>query len=90
MAEDPSSNDAPIELESGTYEIIRHRGSRTLVTKGQNRPSEGHKYYENVCAHMTKGTPLVITPEWSRRPIHILDLADQSARKGVSLRVTHK
>jgi len=29
--------------------------------------------------------PLVITAEWSRRPIHILDLAVRSAKAGRSL-----
>jgi hypothetical protein len=31
-----------------------------------------------------KRTPLVITPEWSRRPIHILHLADQSAKQNTA------
>jgi poly(A) polymerase len=28
---------------------------------------------------------LVITPEWSRRPVHVIDLAVQSAKKGRTL-----
>ena len=39
---------------------------------------------------LTKGEPLVITPEWARRPIHILDLANQSAKKGVAMKAKYK
>jgi len=31
----------------------------------------------------------VITGEWSRRPIHILDLACRSAERGRALRAKH-
>jgi scyllo-inositol 2-dehydrogenase (NADP+) len=36
-----------------------------------------------------KGKPLVITAEWSRRPIHILDLGVRSARLGRALPAEH-
>jgi hypothetical protein len=32
----------------------------------------------------------VITPEWSRRPIHILDLAAQSAKQGRALAAKYR
>lgn len=57
----------------------------TSIEKGEHLPSEGHRFYENIAAHLTAGVPLVITPEWARRPIHIIDLAMQSARKGRTL-----
>jgi scyllo-inositol 2-dehydrogenase (NADP+) len=47
--------------------------------------SEGWRFYQNIADHLTKGTPLVITGEWARRPIHILDLAARSAREGRAL-----
>ena len=43
-----------------------------------------------MAEHMTKGTPLVISPEWARRPIHILDLAYRSAREGSALKAKYK
>jgi hypothetical protein len=54
-----------------------------------NPPSEWHRYYENVRDHLLQGSPLVITAEWARRPIHILDLAVKSAAAGRALRVRY-
>ncbi|MBW8782086.1 MAG: Gfo/Idh/MocA family oxidoreductase [Verrucomicrobia bacterium] len=59
------------------------------ITRGRQPKDEGHRFYENIAAHLTVGTPLVITGEWARRPIHILDLAVQSARQGRALPVVH-
>ena len=39
--------------------------------------------------HLVDGAELIITPEWSRRPIHILDLAVQSAKAGKTLSAKH-
>lgn len=65
--------------------VIQHSEDTSVTTRYQNPPDEGHRYYLNVRDHLVKGSPLVITPEWSRRPIHILDLAVQSAKKGRAL-----
>jgi len=67
------------------YEMTVRDGDATVVTKGKNPPVQWDKFYANIADHLTKGVPLVITPEWSRRPIHILDLADRSARAGRAL-----
>jgi predicted dehydrogenase len=72
-------------MEGGGYKLIRKHHGTTLTEQGPSSASEGKKYYQNIASHLTKGTPLVITPEWSRRPIHILDLAVQSAKKGRAL-----
>lgn len=70
----------------GANSFLHHvKGNTKSVTTLPNPPDEGQRYYENVRDHLVKGTPLVITAEWSRRPIHVLDLAAQSARKGRSL-----
>jgi len=95
------SNPKPCQLEitgtKGTYlmkfgqwEIIKKVDGNTVSTKGRDPKSEGWRFYQNVADHLTKGKPLVITPEWARRPIHILDLANQSAKKGCALKVTYK
>ncbi len=52
---------------------------------GPNPKSEGYRFYKNVAGHITRGERLVITPEWSRRPIHILDLAARSAKSGKAI-----
>jgi predicted dehydrogenase len=57
----------------------------TQAVKGRNPPGEGWRFYQNIADHLTKGKPLVITGEWARRPIHILDLASRSARLGRAL-----
>lgn len=67
------------------HEITTHENGQKIVRSGKNPESEGWKLYQNVADHLTKGTALVITPEWARRPIHIIDLAVQSARKGRAL-----
>lgn len=67
------------------HEITVRDGDSTVVIKGRNPAPQWEKYYANIATHLTTGEPLVITPEWSRRPIHILDLADRSAREGRAL-----
>lgn len=64
------------------YEITLHENGEKIVRTGKNPPSEGWQLYQNICDHLTRGIPLVITPEWARRPIHIIDLAIRSVQKG--------
>ncbi len=73
-----------------TCEVTTHQDGNTVVTKYKNPESEGWKLYQNVADHLVKGEALAIPPEWARRPIHILDLACQSARKGTSLKARYK
>ncbi len=72
-------------IEHDRYTIHRRDGRKVTIEEGDHAPTEYHRYYDNIAAHLTKGTKLVITPEWARRPIHILDLAVQSAKIGWSL-----
>ena len=75
--------------EYDTHEIIVRDGDSTVVTKGKNPPAQWEKYYANIADHLVKGVPLVITAEWARRPIHILDLADRSAQEGRTLKAKY-
>jgi predicted dehydrogenase len=88
------SNPKPSVLEitgtRGTY-LMNHRDYRivqprrrgqTLVTEGNTPTNYGERYYKNVARHLTRGDELVITAEWARRAIHVLDLADRSVREG--------
>ncbi|MCX7045636.1 MAG: Gfo/Idh/MocA family oxidoreductase [Candidatus Sumerlaeota bacterium] len=77
-------------FDGPTWEIATVEDGVKTVRSGQNPPSQGQEFYKNVAAHLTKGARLVITPEWSRRPIHILDLACQSAKKGAALKAKYK
>ena len=71
-------------------ETVTGLGDGKFVTERAPHPkSEGEKFYQNIAAHLTGGADLVITGEWARRPIHILDLAAQSARAGRALPVKY-
>ncbi len=72
------------------WESIAVKGKQTIIKKGKNTPDEWHRYYANVVDFLTGKGTLAITPEWARRPIHILDLANQSAKQGKSLNAKHK
>lgn len=70
---------------------VHHIDDGVVKTEhGAHPHSQGQKFYDNVAAHLAKGQKLVITPEWARRPIHILDLAVQSAKAGKTLRAKYR
>lgn len=69
--------------------LITHKGGKTVSTRGKNPPSEWWRFYQNIADHLVKNTHLVITPEWARRPIHIIDLASKSAQKGVAIKAKY-
>ena len=76
-------------FDGGTWEIITHDGEATVSTKGRNPQGEGRRFYRNVASHLSGKEDLVITAEWARRPIHILDLAVRSAKEGVALKAKY-
>ncbi len=76
-------------FSGGDWKIVKHQNGEVVTTTGKNPDSEGEKYYQNIADHLTKDETLVITPEWSRRPIHILDLAVKSAVANKALAATH-
>ncbi len=72
------------------YEITTHkRGGEVVRTTGKNPAGEGWRFYQNIADHMTKGADLVISPEWARRPIHIIDLAVRSAAQGKAIKAKY-
>jgi predicted dehydrogenase len=77
-------------MEHDDYAYTVAKGGEMVTHAGRNQPTEWWQFYENIAAHLTKGDKLIITPEWARRPIHIIDLACQSAKKGVSLKAKYK
>lgn len=80
-----SGTEGSYVIESNGYSLHRRDGQSYSLEQGVHYPNAWEKFYGNISEHLTKGTNLVITPEWSRRPIHILDLAVQSAKKGRAL-----
>jgi predicted dehydrogenase len=77
-------------MDWGVCEVTSHENGTTVIKKYRNPDSEGWKLYQNVADHLVKGEPLVITPEWARRPIHILDLANRSAKAGKALKAKYR
>lgn len=77
-------------MEFDGYEIIQRKANRQITTRGKNPPGQWGKFYRNIMDHFTKGRELVISPEWARRPIHILDLADRSARSGKAMKAKYR
>lgn len=77
-------------FDGRTWTLYAQKGGVKTVQSGINPPSEGEKFYQNIADHLVKGERLVITPEWSRRPIHILDLACQSAAANRAMPALHK
>jgi predicted dehydrogenase len=73
-------------FDGSTWEWRSVDAQGTTIKQGKNRESNaGLCYYQNLVDHLVNGAELIITPEWSRRPIQILDLAVRSAREGRSL-----
>jgi predicted dehydrogenase len=71
------------------WEIVTHDGENEVRNRGTNPANEGWRFYRNVADHLARGKQLVITPQWGRRMIHVLDLAMRSARAGRALRVKY-
>jgi predicted dehydrogenase len=71
-------------------EVITHKDSQTNSVITPIRKNEGWKLYQNVADHLTKGAKLIISPEWARRPIHILDLACRSSKSGHALKAKYQ
>ncbi len=74
---------------SGSETITPGAEGKVVIERAPNPKNEGHRFYENIAAHLTSGEPLVITGEWARRPIHLLDLAVRSAKEGRALPVKY-
>jgi scyllo-inositol 2-dehydrogenase (NADP+) len=73
----------------GSYQIdwthwrLTHvRDGIKSITEGKHPASASHTFYQNVHDYLRGRAKLVITPQWARRLVHILDLGDQSAREG--------
>ncbi|MFP4379783.1 MAG: Gfo/Idh/MocA family protein [Candidatus Sumerlaeia bacterium] len=77
-------------MDGQTYEIITHEKGQKVIRQGRNQADQQEKYYQNVADHLARDKKLIITGEWSRRPIHILDLAYQSADKGKAIKAKYE
>lgn len=76
-------------FDMGSYELVRPKSKSVVREKGTNPDRESWRYYQNVADHLTQGKDLVITPEWSRRPVHIIDCAVKSAKQGKAVKAKY-
>ena len=74
-------------MTQNEFEVVQVRGGEKTVRQGKNRPGEAEKYYLNIAAALSGKAELVITPDWSRRTMQILDVATRSAVEGRALHV---
>lgn len=72
------------------WRLTRQTRKGPVSESGENPKSDWDKFYKNIADHLAGGKELVITPEWSRRPVHILDLACRSAACGRTLKTKHR
>jgi len=76
-------------FDGGSWSVYSQEDGVKTVRSGRNPASEGWRFYQNIADHLVKGEKLVITPEWSRRPIHILDLACKSVEANCAIKAVH-
>ncbi|MEM9295878.1 MAG: hypothetical protein AAGA57_08760, partial [Planctomycetota bacterium] len=70
---------------------VRKANAKGELTEksGKHPKDRGQLFYDNIAEHLTGQAELIITPQWARRPIHILDLAMKSAQQGKALKVKY-
>lgn len=76
-------------FDHGSFEVIKPKAKSVVRERGANPESEQWRYYKNIADHLVDNAELVITPEWARRPVHILDLATKSAKRGTTLKAKY-
>lgn len=81
----------------GSYEMnFEEWWTKTVNAKGKlvertgkHPKGKGHLFYRNIAEYLTGQAELIITPEWARRPIHVLDLAGKSAKANKALKAKY-
>ncbi len=73
-------------MEYNTWKTITHgKDGSTITETGKNPPCEYEKFYANIADNILGKKPLIITPEWARRTIQIIELTIKSAKLGKAL-----
>ncbi len=76
-------------FDGGSWRTVLQSDEGALEEEGANPHGEDHRYYANVAAALLGEEELIVTAEWARRPIHVLDLAVRSAEEGRALPATY-
>lgn len=64
------------------FTIHKVTGNERTTIQSSHPKSEGDTHYKNVADCLTGKEELIINGAWSRRPVHIIDLAVRSAQEG--------
>jgi len=72
------------------WKIFKLVKDKIVSENGPNLPDRWQCFYDEIRGFMVEGKPLTITPEWARRPVHILDLALRSIEAGRTLPAKYK
>lgn len=72
-------------IQPDRWHATCHEAGCRVERSGPVPPGQSWQFYRNVVDHLVNGAPLVITPEYARRPIHIMDWAGRSAAEGRTL-----
>jgi len=78
-----------IHFQEGWTLLKPNRKGEIVSKTGKHFPSKGHLFYQNIADYLTGKAKLIITPQWARRPIHILDLANRSIAQGKALKAKY-
>ena len=73
-----------INWKEWTTKIAGAKG-KVVEKTGKHPKSRGDLFYKNIAQYLVGNEDLIITPQWARRPIHILDLANRSAKQNKTL-----
>lgn len=77
-------------MDFDKFRVIKNLNGEKITIEGPNQVTDWAAYYKNVSDYLMKKENLIITPEWSRRTIHILDLACKSAEAGTTIKALYK
>ncbi|RYX82007.1 Gfo/Idh/MocA family oxidoreductase [bacterium] len=74
-----TGTEGTLVLDERYSTLYQNKDGKFITSRIPNPSDEGQRYYDNVRDYLVNGSELIITGEWARRPIHILDLARQSS-----------
>lgn len=74
-----------INFKDGWTTRIANAKHELVEKTGKHPAGKSRLFYKNVADYLCGKEELVITPQYARRPIHILDLANRSAKAGKAM-----
>lgn len=76
-------------IQPNTWTAYCQESSGPVVKDGPVGDSETFRFYQNIVNHLLGKEDLVITAEWARRPIHVMDWTARSAAANRTLQAKY-